>query len=344
MTFPTPNFLSRAALPPSGLPHSASPRSGRPRPTASRLPRACALAVAAVVTLLGACTASHSAEAQQAAIAEQPAPRMEPATYLGSYRWRDPAPYFGGFSGIDLAPNGRDMWLVSDRATLATGLLTRDAAGMITEAAIIEAVPIHDVDGLPMSANMSDSEGLALGPDGMVYISFEGQARIRFQQGLHGRPDILPRHPDFDTMQRNSSLEALAIGPDGAFYTMPERSGRIDRPFPVYRFRDGAWEQPFDIPRRDSFLIAGADIGPDNRLYIVERDFTGWGFRTRVRSFALDGSDEALHLETATGTHDNLEGITLWDDGTALRITMISDDNFKFFQRTELVEYSLPRP
>ena len=301
------------------------------------------MALAGMVTLLSACGASHSAEAQQA-VTTDGGPRMVPADYLGAYRWRDDAPYFGGWSGIEIAANGRDMWLVSDRATLATGLITRDEAGLITGAAITDHVPIHDVDGQPMSKNMSDSEGIAVAPDGMIYISFEGQARVRYQQGLRGRPDILPRHPDFAEMQQNSSLEALAIGPDGALYTMPERSGRTDRPFPVYRFKDGAWDQPFDLPRRDAFLISGADIGPDNRLYIIERDFTGWGFRSRVRSFALDGSDEQQHLETYTGTHDNLEGIAVWDDGAGIRITLISDDNFKFFQRTELVEYHIPRP
>ncbi len=53
--------------------------------------------------------------------------------------------------------------------------------------------------------------------------------------------------------------------------------------------------------------------------------------------------DETLLLETASGTYDNLEGVSVWRDaGGRLRATMISDDNFKFFQRTEIVEYALP--
>ena len=34
-------------------------------------------------------------------------------------------------------------------------------------------------------------------------------------------------------------------------------------------------------------------------------------------------------------------GIAVWEDGQGIRITMISDDNFLFLQRTELVEYRI---
>ena len=44
-------------------------------------------------------------------------------------------------------------------------------------------------------------------------------------------------------------------------------------------------------------------------------------------------------LTTSLLQFDNLEGIAVWADGQGIRITMISDDNFLFVQRTELVEY-----
>lgn len=88
------------------------------------------------------------------------------------------------------------------------------------------------------------------------------------------------------------------------------------------------------------------DFGPDGRLYLLERALRGLFFATRVRRFEIaEGarvvSEETL-LETAAGTHDNLEGISVWRDGAGdIRITMISDDNFRFLQRTEIVEYRL---
>ena len=66
-----------------------------------------------------------------------------------------------------------------------------------------------------------------------------------------------------------------------------------------------------------------------------------------MRSFALgEGglTDERVEMESATGQHDNLEGLSVWRDGAGvIRLTMISDDNFSFFQTTEIVEYRLQR-
>ena len=192
-----------------------------------------------------------------------------------------------------------------------------------------------------MTAHLADSEGLAIGADGRRWISFEGKARVRSETGPDG-PEVLPRPEAFPHMQFNSALEALAVDEAGALYTIPERSGRIDKPFPVYRWKDGQWTIPFSLPRRDNFLVTGADFGPDGRLYLLERDFAGIGFRSRVRRFAPDGTGEEVLLETGVGVHDNLEGISVWrDDLGRIRLTMVSDDNFRFFQRTEFVEYAL---
>jgi hypothetical protein len=56
----------------------------------------------------------------------------------------------------------------------------------------------------------------------------------------------------------------------------------------------------------------------------------------------LDGTGLETLFTTATGTHDNLEGLDVWSDSDGLRATMIADDNFRFFQRTEIVDYRLP--
>ena len=119
------------------------------------------------------------------------------------------------------------------------------------------------------------------------------------------------------------------------------------KPFPVYRFRNGVWDQPFILPRRGYFLAVAADIGPDGRFYLLERQFFGLlGFGSRVRRFTMspDGlSKEETLLQTTPGQHDNLEGLSVWRDASGtLRLTMISDDNFLFLQRTEIVEYRVP--
>lgn len=268
-------------------------------------------------------------------------PMWAEATYLGSYVWEDPSPDFGGFSAIDIRDQGQFFTAITDRGMLMDGPITRDAAGQITGLTLQSVTRMRGPDGAPLGQKEDDSEGLAIGAGGQIYVSFEGTHGIRQFDGVFGNGSALITRPRFDTLQLNAGLEALAIDAGGALYAIPERSGRAARPFPVYRLQGGEWDQPFTIPRRGPFLVAGADIGPDGRLYVLERDFVGIGFRSRVRSFALDGLDERAILETGMRTHDNLEGISVWDDGTGLRITMISDDNFRRFQRTEIVEYRL---
>lgn len=91
----------------------------------------------------------------------------------------------------------------------------------------------------------------------------------------------------------------------------------------------------------------GADFDTEGNLYLLERAFTGFGFKSRVRRFFLDDdavtAEETL-LETAILQHDNLEGLSVWKDADGdIRLTMISDDNFNDFQRTEFVEYRVTR-
>ena len=260
---------------------------------------------------------------------------------IGTYEWARDDPAFGGFSAIEITDDGMGFVAISDRGALVTGDIAR-VDGVIADVSAGPVRPLFDVDGLPLGGEKSDSEGLAMGPDTPLYVSFEGKydgVRVFTDDGASASDLITDAR--FGVLQANSSLEALALGPDGALYALPERSGRANRPFPVYRLHDGQWDQPFDIPRRGAFLVVGADIGPDGRLYVLERDFVAIGFRSRVRRFDLGGGGEQTLLQTGLGTHDNLEGISVWSHADGLRMTLISDDNFRSFQRTEIVEYRI---
>ena len=270
-----------------------------------------------------------------------PALAQAEASFLGAFTWRSADARLGGMSAIDLAPDGLGFTALSDRGGWTRGRLIRDATGRITG---LEAAPIQLLKGVkdtPLAPGRNDSEGLAMAPDGVAYVALEGVARVLRYRDLAGSAENLPIPPAFKKLQRNSALEALAIGPDGALYTLPERSGGVTKPFPVWRFHKGKWDQPFTIPRSGAFLAVGADFGPDGRLYILERQFEGLlGFATRVRRFTLDGRGETV-LQTRLGSHGNLEGIAVWRDDDGLRLTLIADDNFKFFLSTQIVEYRL---
>lgn len=296
----------------------------------------------------------HAVRALIAGLALLPLPAAVPATghqalHLGSFTWRLDAAGFGSFSGLEVSGDGRRFVTVSDKgARLVTGSFLRGDDGRI---AGVRAGPIRRLagrEGAPLRGSWGDAEGLAVAPDGTLYVSFERHHRVWRFDSADARPEALRQHIDFTRLQNNSGLEALALGPDGALYTLAERSGALDRPFKVYRARPGArWRTAFRIPRRGAFLPVGADFGPDGRFYLLERRFAGlFGFASRVRSFALTASgiaDERTLLVTPPGTHDNLEGLAVWRDAQGrIRLTMISDDNRGFPQRTEFVEYALP--
>lgn len=275
------------------------------------------------------------------------------ATLLGSYLWPWPpgTKWFGGFSGLDVTEDGNSFWVVSDSGFGSAGRFTRDAAtGEITAVTGYKSQWLQNPGGEVVQGIENDAEDLSLAPGGEIYVSFEGDHRVLKFASVDAEfwawagSELIPPHPDFKNMQNNSSLESVCVAPDGAILTMPERSGVLSRPFPVYRYRAGNWDTTLSVPRRPPYLMVGCDFGPDGRFYVLERNLNGiFGFESRVRRFdygedALTG--EVTLFESKTGQHDNLEGIGVWrDDKGRIRLTMVSDNNFRSFQRNQIVEY-----
>ncbi|MFT6426242.1 MAG: hypothetical protein ACJAYH_001437 [Celeribacter sp.] len=262
--------------------------------------------------------------------------------YVGSYLWISENPLHGGFSGLEVSDNGSEFTAISDRGSVTTGQLSRSEAGNIEHVERATYKPLKGRKDNVLKRPWEDAEGLAIAPNGQFFISFEGRHRVWRYPSLSGHALGIDPHIDFKSFQSNSSLEALAITPQGHLLTVPERSGGETVPFPVYRFDGTAWDVPYTIPRRGNYLPVGMDVGPDGKLYLLERWFRGIGFSSRVRRFDLDDralTNEVTLLESYLGAHDNLEGIAVWQDDTGIRLTMISDDNFKAFQVTEFVEY-----
>jgi hypothetical protein len=263
---------------------------------------------------------------------------------VSSYTWRNNAEGFGGFSSLELTSDGENFVTTSDKGTIAGGHLVR-RNGRIVDVLDPVFERLLGEGGKVQQHYETDAEGLAISADGSRYISYEGLHFI-LKYAPDGTVTRVKQPKAFRSFQRNSSLEALAIDAGGALFTMPERSGRLDRSFPIWRFRNGRWDQKLMLSRSGGFLVVGADFGPDGRLYILERNFGGLsGFSSRVRSFEVNENelnDDKELLVTTFGTHDNLEGISVWKNPEGnIRVTMISDDNFRLFQRTEFVEYRL---
>lgn len=256
-------------------------------------------------------------------------------------------PAFGGLSAVSVSPDGARLMLLSDRAVLFTAAIARDE-GRIAGLTDARAHPLRDLAG--RLAPHLDSEAIARDGETGHWIAFEGdRAAIWRYPAPGGRPVATPAAPAFGRLQRNSGLEALAAAPDGALYAMPERSGDLARPFPVFRLLPGAaaWDTAEGAwPRRPPHLATGAEIGPDGRLYVLERDASLiGGFAARVRRAPLSqwpAFEPETVLDLRRGGIDNMEGIALWRDPAGqLRMLLVSDDNLAFWQRSLLLEFAI---
>ena len=264
--------------------------------------------------------------------------------YLGTHVWTGADEDFGGFSGIEMSADGRSYTALSDRATVRWGSIERDSQGRIRSLSTAGRARLQDSSGTKLKPGyLGDAEGLAIDAEGRMYVSFEGLDRIARFDDPDRPAERIPAAPAFKGLVRNAGLEALAVTPEGDILTMPEQWESSPPMTPVWRFRDGTWSTAFRLPRDGVWAPVGADVGPDGKLYVLERDFRGLrGFASRVRRYAMDGDSVGPPehiLTTSLLQFDNLEGIAVWADGQGIRITMISDDNFLFVQRTELVEY-----
>ena len=265
------------------------------------------------------------------------------AEYVGSYRWRGQVEKFGGFSGLEVSVDGSTFWAVSDGGLFVEGQIER-SRGVISAVVNTGFFDLKSPSGEETIGVWDDAEGLAIDAQNRAFVSFEGEHRVWRYDHPGTNAIAINQHKDFAGLQNNSALEVLAIDPQGRLFTLPERSGVLTRPFPVYRLEKDGWAQSFGLRRQSPFLPVGGDFGPDGKFYLLERHFSGLlGFQTRVRRFDVTETgmeNEVTLLETRSGLHDNLEGIAAWRDASgAIRLTMISDDNYRAFQRTEFVEY-----
>jgi len=259
----------------------------------------------------------------------------------------------GGLSGLDFTDNGNVLAMISDRGSFVIGTVVRQqgvpvALDFTAPRGLIDVATVETQVAQAPDWPLNDAEGLAVSADGTTHVSFEHEHRVQSFGPTGGEPQTPEYTPFWGALGMNQGLEALAVAQDGTLYAVPEGVARGAWETPVYqRARDSAWQAAFTLPVRPEFKPVGADFGPDGRLYLLERRLHPLGFYTRVRSMTLGPqgvADIRTELSTFRGTHGNLEGLAVWQDTEGrMRLTMVSDDNFLFFMRNQLVEYVIDR-
>jgi hypothetical protein len=285
--------------------------------------------------------------------------------YLGGLELKSSHREFGGFSAIRVEPDGQHFVSLSDRGWWLTGRIVYDH-GHGQPAGIDDArmAPMLGPDGRTLRARgWWDTESLAE-RDGWLYVGIERVNRIlRFdfaRCGFRARGMEYPAvataasHPLYSNLPINKGLEALTFAPRsgglaGALIAFSERgldpAGNI-RAFLV----GGATPGEFSVKRRDDFDISDSVTLPSGNVLLLERRFSWWtGIAIRLRRIAMsdiapgaliDGAD--LLFADMTYEIDNMEGLSVHTDASsAIVLTMISDDNFNFLQRTVLLQFKL---
>jgi len=273
---------------------------------------------------------------------------QDAAVLLSDHVWKAPGlPLVGGLSALEVYSGGDRILALSDRATLITATLTRDPDGAITGTTVTGMAPLtNPTAGRPVDPGGFDAEGLAHAPDGTLWVSFEGDHRIAAHAPDGREIRRLPPPSGAADLPRNGSYEALAVDRQGRLYTIPERT-RAGQPAALSRLEHGQWQTIALVPAQGGYQPVGLDFDDRGRLFMLERRLGALGsFGSRIIRFPLtSGRVEGgtVVLETPAGAHGNLEGISLWRDGSGRLIaTLIADNNFGSLLRSEIVEYYLP--
>jgi hypothetical protein len=266
---------------------------------------------------------------------------------------------FGGWSDLHVSADGTSVLALSDHGFWFTAELGYDR-GQLATARNARLGPLIDTTGTRVVGRRSDSEGLAMRPDGAIYISFERDHRIwlypRADPPFSIPPRPVPTPARLVTAPENGGIEALAWLSGGSLLALVEvlRDGP-DNVGWVGNDAGTTWQElHYRTAGRDYAPTGLAELPPNvpqaGDVLVLERKFTIFSGRaariTRlaradIRPGAHLVGEELAHLQSPL-TLDNFEGISAvrGPNGTA-RLYIISDDNYMFLQRTLLFMFEL---
>jgi hypothetical protein len=265
-------------------------------------------------------------------------------------------PRFGGFSGLWRSPNGVDLVAITDNGFWLTAK-ARSEGSRIVGLDEAQLAPVLGASGRPLHrSRYFDTESLTIA-NGVAYVGVERTHDVlRFEFGRDGvaaRARVVAVPGEVKRLPNNRGLEAIAVVPAGhalagAVVAIAERSGSEHEPT-LGIILGGRQPGLFKVARHDGYEITDMAFLPGGDIVLLERWYRPWrGVGMRIRRIAgaslkpgavLDGS---YLIEADLGQEiDNMEGLCVHQDGARTVLTLISDDNFSFLQRTVLLEFEL---
>jgi hypothetical protein len=264
---------------------------------------------------------------------------------------------FGGWSDLNVSPDGRSLTALSDEGAWLTATIELDAQGNLKSLAGARLGQLLGLDGKFIADKAeADSEALALLPDGSWLVAFERNHRIWHYPTLSATPIPVGGPAEIGRQPNNGGIEAMTALGDGRVIAISEEYserpgtnvGWIGQPQPGGRYQ---WSK-FSYATIADFHPTAIVRLPDGAFALLERAFDMVrGVRIRVMRFPAEqlvagGTVQAEELARLASPYavDNLEGLaaTTGARGETL-LWMISDDNFNPLQRNILLLFELAK-
>lgn len=277
--------------------------------------------------------------------------------FLGGLELQSDYRGFGGFSGMRIDPTGRLLTAISDQGQWLTAQLDLDR-GRPAGLSQSKMAAILGPGGRPLAATGDwDCEGLWI-EGGTAFVSTERSHRIfRFdtfgREGVMARGTIIPWNFGAQRPPFNRGVEAIGVMPRpsphaGQVIAITERA--LDTAGNIRAFLiDGATTRTFFVRRTNDFDVTDLAFLPNGDMLLLERWFSAWrGVGMRIRridiatirpSATIDGP---IIVSADLGQQiDNMECLSVHHSGSETILTLMSDNNFSFLQRTLLLRFAL---
>jgi hypothetical protein len=310
-----------------------------------------------------------AAEPRSAQIRATPIPALLPRepdrrrfgrlTFRGGLELTSDDSEFGGWSGLWRSGDGRQLVAISDRANWLTASV-QEEGGRLLALSDATIAPMLGPEGLPLRGTRGfDTEALAMA-EGMAYVGIERVHEVRrfawARDGVRARGTPVPVPPEIGQLPFNESLEALGSpsAPHplaGSLVAIAERAREGDDAPTRGWVLNGSRPFSFEVARSHGFDITDIGFLPNGEALLLERRFRlAIGVACRIRRLAPDvfrpdaRVDGEVIFEADRGYEiDNMEGVAVHRDPRSGEtvLTLISDNNFSFLQRTLLLEFAL---
>lgn len=262
---------------------------------------------------------------------------------------------FGGLSGLLIISGGKEFLSVSDKGYWVTGaLITRD--GELSDVTDIKIAPMQSPgNGTIEGKEFGDAESLIGDPEGLVYVSFEGEPRVwaydLSEDGFEAKPVAITLPDDAASLKNNGGLEGIVQLKDksGTLLILSEATTDAMGNFKGWLLK-AEKSSSISLKPIKPFNLTDLAVLPNGDVLTLERRFSivgGPGFQIRRIDGAsiqpgavLDGP--VLANAGLPWTVDNMEGldVRVTADGRVL-LYLVSDNNFNPLQRTLLMMFEL---